>query len=210
MKKAYVYLTSFFILVIVFTLLYYTSFLNHQNLVREKQMESKLAQSQSVKQRPNPVVNANVSSNETISENCQYWLQTYDIDREILLTNRAILPEEFSGLTKKELVKQVSMLSDKFGSLEKERGFLSMEVISFQKNKVVVRKNYDSEAISYEYYMTFQDGTVVIYNKDKVTIFDKTDITMDDLTVKEVNALLDGIYCKDLKEVYGILESYSS
>ena len=86
----------------------------------------------------------------------------------------------------------------------------SFGVVAFAKDRLIVKKIYDSSKVTYRYYLIAIDGEVVVYYGDKKTIFDYTGIKTSRLDKKERNALKKGVEVKDEDELYGILENYSS
>lgn len=60
------------------------------------------------------------------------------------------------------------------------------------------------------YYLAQLNGYVVVYYSDKQTIYEMTGIAVDGLPKEVQGEILDGKYVKDVRELYGFLENYSS
>lgn len=62
----------------------------------------------------------------------------------------------------------------------------------------------------YCYYLLEVNGYVVVYLNDKKTIYEYTSIDVESLPVLLQNEVKNGKYIKDIEELYGFLENYSS
>lgn len=60
------------------------------------------------------------------------------------------------------------------------------------------------------YYVCIKNGFVIVYEADKSTVYEYTDIIYDGLPEDLQEEIAEGKYMKDLKELYGFLENYSS
>ena len=72
-----------------------------------------------------------------------------------------------------------------------------------------MQKIYESKA-KYQFLLVVENNEVVIYDEKWENQYEKTGITTERLSEKEKNKLMKGIYVKDEKELYSILEDYSS
>ena len=61
-----------------------------------------------------------------------------------------------------------------------------------------------------EYYLSELSGYVVVYEKDKKTIYEYTNILVEELPENIQIEILNGLKLENLQEVYGFLENYSS
>ena len=220
MKKAYIYLTSFFALVIVFTISYYVSF------------ESTIGKSNSMKANPYPnSINNNMNSTnmnngeqlnidqsiktqavefDLISPYTEYTLQNYDIKEQELKSGKSNTPEYLIGLTRKEVLAYLDEYMKNIPFEEYQKGLISYELVSFSSEKIVLRKNYNSDKVNYQYYLSVENGLITVYYSDKKTVYDYTDIEVKNLAPEDQERLNYGVFISDLQELYGMLESYSS
>lgn len=89
-----------------------------------------------------------------------------------------------------------------------------------KEEKVVPEKKEpeETESVSVEgeatedycYYLLEVNGYVVVYLNDKKTIYEYTSIDVESLPVLLQNEVKNGKYIKDIEELYGFLENYSS
>ena len=89
-------------------------------------------------------------------------------------------------------------------------GLQSMEVASFSSSHLTVKKEYDVQKVTYKYYLIADEGEVVVYYGDKKTVYERTGISYDSLPKAERNRLKQGVRVKNDKELFSILENYSS
>ena len=84
-----------------------------------------------------------------------------------------------------------------------------MNLVSFSKDSIHIRKVYDNKD-NYQYYITVKDGYLVVYENDKETVVEVTDIVYDNLADSQKAEVDAGVYIGSDEELYGVLESYSS
>lgn len=140
----------------------------------------------------------------------KYTLQTYDMktgtmEEEILPT-----PSYLVGLTRNQVIEYLYDYMQDLTWNEYEKGLTAFELLQFSKDKVVMRKTYNPELVDNKYYLSTQNGYIVVFYADKKTVFDYTSVSVENLSQYEQHQLEKGIFVKDLDELYGILENYSS
>jgi len=64
--------------------------------------------------------------------------------------------------------------------------------------------------VEYKYFLKAQDGNIVAYYGDQKTVFDYTGVSIEKLSLDEKKELEEGIFVRDLDELYALLEHYSS
>ena len=75
---------------------------------------------------------------------------------------------------------------------------------------MVAKKTYNSEGILYKFYLQIIDNEIVVYYSDKTTVYDYTEIAVDNLAEADREELMYGKWVKDESELYSTLESYTS
>ena len=75
---------------------------------------------------------------------------------------------------------------------------------------MVLRKTYDETKIENQFYLSSLSGFVVVYYSDLKTIYEYTEISCETLTPEVQLMIKNGFYVKDAKELYSILEGYTS
>ena len=62
----------------------------------------------------------------------------------------------------------------------------------------------------WQYVMKYENGKIVVYQKDGETVYEKTDIDKSHLSEDVLKQLKEGIMVSDEEELYSLLESFSS
>jgi len=179
------------------------------NLLNQEAILNTEANTESI-DTDNTSVAVDTVTEDTILPTTQYKLQTYDIvngnmEEEILPT-----PSYLVGLNREEVIEYLYDYMQDLTWNEFEKGLTSFELMVFSKQNVVLRKTYNIDLVENQYYLKSQDGYIVVYYGDKKTVFDYTAVSVEPLTQFEKLQLEEGIFVKDLDELYAVLENYSS
>lgn len=150
------------------------------------------------------------ASEDTLSVDTVYQIQCYDVNTENTSTDYETLPQDLVGLTREEADEYCKKYMDKLPVEEYLDGLQSMGVVSFSKERLVIKKIFDSTKVAFRYYLIAVDGEVVVYYGDKKTVYEYTGIETKKLTKEDRKMLKQGLEVKDDEELYSILENYSS
>ena len=120
------------------------------------------------------------------------------------------MPVEYIGMDRQELEDYLESYEQSPSISDLEIGFESYQVMSFSNKQVVLRKTFLPPNVMYKYYLTSQDGCVIVYYIDKKTVFEYTNICVDALPVEIQKQLQRGKYITDIDSLYDFLENYSS
>lgn len=236
-KKALTYFISFFSLSLMFSLCYYLSYKNalkhfNENAVeRNKELilsleSNGLILTQDTKNNTNQL-NTNdseaVESNEdedmvpvdtitydTILPSTKYTLQDYDIKDGVMNEELLPTPSYLIGLKREEVIEYLHNYMQDLPYSEYEKGLTSYELISFSKDKVVLRKTYNIDKVDTRYYLILQNDFIVVYYGDQKTVYEYTGLSVDKLSQHERVQLENGIFVNNLTELYALLENYTS
>lgn len=146
----------------------------------------------------------------TVLPTTQYTLQTYDMKTKNLTEESLSTPSFLIGLNREEVIDYLKDYLTDLPLSEFEKGLVSFELISFSADSVVLRKTYNPDSVEYKYFLKAVDGYIVAYYGDQKTVFYYTGVSTQDLSTSDRLQLEDGIFVKDLDELYSVLESYSS
>ena len=130
-------------------------------------------------------------------------------ESEELVKEERDMPPEYAGLTREELEKQLTVeIKDKSWEEEKE-GLVKITLESFSEDKIVIRKVYNKSS-EQGYILRLKDGEVVIYRKDEKEPFEKTGLKEENLSKQDKKILQGGYAVRTEKELYSVLENFSS
>lgn len=147
---------------------------------------------------------------DTLTVETIYQIQSYDVVKDTTTTDYETLPEELVGYTRADADEYFKDYMDSLSVEEYLAGLQSMGVVSFSPDRLIVKKIYDSSKIAYKYYLIAVEGEVVVYYGDRKNVYEYTGIETEKLSKEEQQRLKNGIEVKDEKELYNILENYSS
>ncbi len=174
----------------------------------------------------NPVLdnkpeNTEAGMNESafVRSDTLFVLQDFNLETEETHDNKMVMPIEYLGMNMYEVADYISKNYDKYK--EEDIDLVNVMLISFSDDKMVIRRCYyeikEEETTSefYEdgeikYYIMENNGYVTIYKADKVNIFLNTEILMATLAPEDIELIKEGIGVKDIFEMYGYLESFTS
>ncbi len=160
------------------------------------------------------------TTEELVGRNTEYVMEVHDLDSDKVTVRQKSLPVELIGLSREDLLNYISNHKEQFQ--EKGEEIRNISMISFNGDELVLRKDVtESVAISetvrkseeepvYHYYLMLEDGVLVVYKKDKTTIFLETGIEVENLDEDERARLNQGIGITNISELYRYLEGYTS
>ncbi len=149
-------------------------------------------------------------SAETLCVDTKYVLEETDILYHTVVETTWRLPDKYVGMDREQFL-QAMEVYEAFPPLsELERGFVGLEVLSFSRERVVVRMDYKFVQPSSSFYLAVYDNEVVVYLEDMKTVYIETDIQLDSLPAHLQQNIIDMMWIRDEEELYSFLENYSS
>ena len=196
MKKRYLFMSSFFIIGTVFTLIYFLSYRSYDR-----------GQEEVVKQDTHPV---DTVKEIRVNSSMKYVVENYDGTTGVVTKEEGTVPAKIAGKTREELESYITEYNQKLQEAAIPEAPDSVELISFSKDKVVIRENYLGAEEETGFYIKLQDQEVVIFHNDQVTPYEYTGIQEEVLPESELEKLREGFFVEDEKELYSVLENLSS
>lgn len=121
-----------------------------------------------------------------------------------------VLPFSFTGLTREELQEEIKRYDVSPSFEDKQKGLLSIELLSFHPDKITVKKVYAPEEEKIIYYLKAVDHELVVYRSDLEEPYMPTDLTLDMLPEAVQQEIIATKCFNDIRDVYAFLESYTS
>ena len=87
---------------------------------------------------------------------------------------------------------------------------MSLEVLAFSKERVVVQKNYKFLQPGNGYYLAVYDNEVVVYQENRETIYIETDIILETLPEALQRKIMEMMWIENEEKLFDFLENYSS
>ena len=147
---------------------------------------------------------------ERLDADTAYVLEETDLRNQSVVETTWRLPEKYIGMNREEFLTAMDTYELAPPLSELERGFVSLEVLSFSREKVVVQMNYDYVQPGSDFFLAVEDNYVVVYLEDKTTVYMNTDILLTELPDEVQQDVINWMYIPDEKSLYNFLESYSS
>lgn len=150
------------------------------------------------------------SASETLNVETKYVLEERDIYRDTVVETTWRLPDKYVGMNREQFL--VAMKEyEAFPPLsEMQRGFVSLEVLSFSREKVVIQMNYRVVLPSSSFYLAVYDNEVVVLLDDRETVYIETDIRLEKLPEDMQEQIINMMWIEDEAELYDFLEAHSS
>ena len=223
MKKLLYSLLAFAGVSALFGLCYYFSFKNallHYNreaVEQNTKLLNEILESSGESERllqqllhANEEVSQVTAAQDTLLENASYFLETYYLQNQKEEREQLALPGFMVGIDRKELTAYLNGYMESMPVNEYLAGLISYEIISFSRDKVVLRKTYDETKVENQFYICRRGDFIVVYYSDLKTVYEYTEIRVDGL-IEEIQQMIEqGFYVKNAQELYSILEGYTS
>ena len=150
------------------------------------------------------------ATGETLRETAGYFLETVFLQSQTEERVQLALPGFMVGIDLKGLTTYLNGYMETMPVNEYLAGLISFEVVSFSQDKVVLRKTYDETKVENQFYISRRGDFIVVYYSDLKTVYEYTDIECASLPTTLQERIRQGFYVKDAKELYSILEGYTS
>ena len=180
---------------------------SYQYFVQDKVQESEVKQSSVV--LPETVA-AVVQTEERITRDTLYYMETYRIDQNTTIRETKRMPSEVIGNNRRQFAEYLEKMMEEALEEEQKNGFLSIELIDFSKDAVVVRKSYKEPEKECEFYLDVQMGRVIVRNSLDDSLYAYTEIKFETLPENLKREILRGYPVENLEVLYEFLESDSS
>ena len=153
---------------------------------------------------------AAAAAGETLCADTEYVLEETDIVRNTSVETSWKLPHKYIGMNRESFLETMEIYAAHPPLSEIERGFVGLEVLSFSRERVVVRMDYRYVQPSESFYLAVLANEVVVYLEDRSTIYINTGISLEKLPEQIQLQIMDMLYVPDEETLYDFLETYSS
>ena len=146
----------------------------------------------------------------TLCVDTNYVLEEADILNHTVVETSTRLPDRYIGMDREQFLQALENYENAPPLSEQERGFVSLEVVSFSRERVVVRKNYRFVQPSASFYLAVYNNEVIVYLEDKETVYIETHIQLDSLPEQLQKQIIEMMWIENEEKLYSFLENYSS
>lgn len=149
-------------------------------------------------------------TSETLCVDTKYVLEETDMFTHSVVETVWRLPDKYVGMNREQFLEAMEVYEAFPPLSEMERGFAGLEVLSFSREKVVIRMNYRFVQPSASFYLGVHDNKVTVYLEDKETVYIETDIRLDSLPGQIQHSIMQMMWVENQEKLYNFLENYSS
>jgi hypothetical protein len=196
--KKFKYSIGIFAFALIMCLSYYTSY--RFMVSKDKNKTGTRSESQELK-------SVEMVEVHKITKNTKYVVEAYDIGTNEFKEEMIEVPSDFIGFTREQLDKALETYQKQPKEEDLAKGFIQISLVSFSKDLVILRKTYEGD---YKYCLLEDNGYIIVYFKDKETIYEYTDILLSSLPEEMQTEIKQGKYVKDDHDLFSFLENYSS
>lgn len=140
----------------------------------------------------------------------RYYLETCFVSDGTGTKEQLPIPGFLIGLSREELTTYLKGYMEYLPINEYLAGLVSYEILSFSDEEVTLRKTYDEDRVEYRFFLCEKNERITVYYSDRKTVYEYTEIEISTLPQEVQRKLQQGFYVKDAKELYSILEGYTS
>lgn len=151
-----------------------------------------------------------VSISQKLNASTSFVLEENDLRNDTIVETSWKLPAQYIGMNKEQFIEAMELYEASPPLDQLERGFVSLSVLAFSPQKVVVQMNYNNPNGETGYYLMAQDNYVIVYLEDKLTVYMDTDICLKDLPDDMQQEIIQVMFMPDEASLYDFLENYSS
>lgn len=156
------------------------------------------------------VIEAIVDNDLVVTADTIYLVEEVNLADGTVTEKEEPIPGKYIGLDRESLINELDIYESTPALSDLQKGFESIELTMFSKNKIVVCKYYRSEEEEQGYYLMVEDHYVVVYEQDGKTLYMTTEILLESLEETLQDEIIRGKYMEDEQSLYNFLESYSS
>ncbi len=181
----------------------------YPNRYQQKEHISQISQQQHIVPEEEQVIEAAVEDIPVVTADTLYLVEEVDLTKGLVNEKQEVLPVKYIGLDRDGMLEELTAYDSNPPLTELERGFQTIELTSFSKDRIVVCKYY-KEKEDKGFYLMVADHFIVVYEEDKETLYMNTDILLESLEEPLQAEIMQGKYIESEEALYNFLESYSS
>ncbi|MDE5781944.1 MAG: hypothetical protein K2I03_10815 [Lachnospiraceae bacterium] len=206
MKKI-AYTFSFIVLSFVFVMAYYCCYYYATNNMKSDGIKTIYETMDENPALNDDMADANAVKEEIVSSETRYILETYNMETNTITKEELTVPVEYLGMDRQSMIDYLSDCNDS----DVDDNTENIRLVSFSSACIVIRKSVKHEdKTEYNYWITEENGIVMVYKADKEELYLDTGIETIDLEKEDKKKLQNGFYLENIQELYNYLETITS
>ncbi len=204
MKKSTSYIICIFGFTCLLMTIYFASYAySIKNMKSDNIVTSKSEENQE------KAIETGLDNKNVVNLHTVFVLQDYNMTKDTIREYRYFPPFEFMGMNREELLNYLDGYTRQLS--DSERKTLEYKLVSFEKDKIVVRKSYQTyQDKEYPFYLKDVAGKIVVYEADGQSVYLRTNIDIEQIPEKDQEEIKKGKCIKSNQELFYCLESYTS
>ncbi len=204
MRRRYIIFSVCMCAVVILAAMCYGSYLYSEKMAQTKR------EAEEAKEAEKELAQTGTSKELKVTSDTKYIVEIYNADTEDMVKEERTMPSEYAGMTRSELEDYLARCLETMKQSDVETGLADMKLISFSKSELVIRKTYKDEEQERGFMLKLENGEVVIYDRTGQIIYENTGIRQENLPEEEIAKLQEGFVVESEKDLYSILENFSS
>lgn len=141
-----------------------------------------------------------------------FVIEEYDKNTDVTAEHEEEIPGKYIGMDRESFVDAMTSYELSPPLEEQQRGLISVEVLSFSGQRVLIRKNYQVVEVPEEeiFYLVAENHYITVYKEDMQNVFLYTDICVENLPEELQEEIIQKKLISGEGALYHFLESYSS
>lgn len=192
-----------------------------QQLLPEGTMQENMHQEGQSRREGNPVLVDDVQDAEqelqqvaeqqiTLNADTELVIIEKDILRDTMVETVTGLPDKYLGMNRERFETAMAVYESAPPLAEKERGFQSLEISSFSRERVVVQMNYEYVQPDSSFYLAVMNHEIVVLLQDQQTVYINTGILLEQVSPELQLEIMNMKYIENEESLYTFLENFSS
>lgn len=153
---------------------------------------------------------AGIIKEEMIGTDTDYIIYEHDLNNDTSVETKLAVPVKYIGMDRQKFLDEMAVYQFSPSLADFKKGFVSLDVLLFSSDEIVIQKNYIYEPKENHFYMLAENNLLKVYYEDMITLFISTEITLESLPEDVQVEIMQGKYFETEEELYNFLESYSS
>jgi len=151
-----------------------------------------------------------ISNDDIIKASTKLIIESYNVKNGTSEKEVIIMPAMYLGLTRNGLIEQLDEYMNNLSIKDLEDGLMSFDLLYYSQDYIMLRKTFNLSEDYHKYFLKLNRGQITVYYSDKKTVYEYTDIDINQLPEVLQIEIINGKEIKDEKELYDFLENYST
>lgn len=151
-----------------------------------------------------------ISNDDIIKASTKLIVESYNVKDGTSEKEIITMPAMYLGLTRNGLIEQLDEYMNNLSIKDLEDGLISFNLLYYSQDYIMLRKTFNLSDDYHKYFVKLNRGQITVYYSDKKTVYEYTDIDINQLPESLQIEIINGKEIKDEKELYDFLENYST